>query len=409
MQEKIKVLLFVDRMRVGGIQTLLVDLLAHWDPDQITCELLLLDDGQHYDLEDKVREMGIRVYKLEGIWLRRPWDLVKYRRAVRAFFKAHHDYQAVHMNSGPKNYYILKCARDYGVPVRIAHSHNTGFQTRSRLERAAGELFKIPLSRSANVCLACSDYAARWMFGARAVEQHRVTVLPNGISLDRFAFDPETRGRLRQQLGVSGKLVLGNVGRFTPQKNHGFLIDIFACVHRQRPDAVLLLAGIGETMEETRQKVRDLGLEDSVLFLGFRPDVTALTQAMDVFVMPSLYEGFPVTGVEAQAAGLPCVFSDTITRNVKILDQVYYVSLAHDGHKFPFLDLHRDVVGRLDGGVAHLVVLADGVKFDQCAHRGPPPPPAGAPPPPCMPPGIPPCIMAMPLSLDWLRAAASAS
>lgn len=322
-----KVLFFVDRLRCGGIQTLLKNLFQKFPREEIFCELLLLDDGEHYELEDQISSMGIKIYKLKGIWLRRPLDYLRYCKAVENFFARHHDYQAVHLNSGPKNYYILKSAEKYGIPVRIAHSHNTGYQTSSRIQILIGEMLKKPMMKYSNVRLACSDYAGKWMFGKQDPSRNQVIVLPNGIDLDRFAFHRDIRNQKRKELRVGNQIVIGHIGRFTTQKNHSFLIDIFQEIHRENSNTVLLLAGIGEKMEETREKVKKLGLKDSVRFLGFRTDITELTQAMDVFVMPSLYEGFPVTGVEAQASGLPCVFSNAITREVKILDQVVYLSL----------------------------------------------------------------------------------
>ena len=323
-----KVLLFVDRMRVGGIQTLLVELLEQFRAMQQPCDLLLLDDGEHYDLEDTVRQRGTTVYKLQGIWLRRPWDFPRYERAVQQFFAAHHGYQAVHLNSGPKNYPILKCAKRYVIPVRIAHAHNTGFQTSSKAAQLLGDLFKHTLRRYATRCLACSDRAGEWMFGDRWMAEGKVTVLPNGIPLREYAFQPDVRRQVRDSWHVGvNTLVVGHVGRFTTQKNHSFLLEIFAELHRKQPDSLLVLAGVGELQDAARSKAEELHLTDSVRFLGFRSDVAELLQGMDIFLMPSLYEGFPVTGVEAQAAGLPCVFSDTITREVKILDAVAYLPL----------------------------------------------------------------------------------
>lgn len=328
MSQTAKVLLFVDRMRVGGIQTLLVELLDQFKTMQQPCDLLLLDDGEHYDLEDTVRQRGITVYKLQGVWLRRPWDFPKYEQAVRHFFMEHHDYIAVHLNSGPKNYPILKYAKRYGVPVRIAHAHNTGFQTSSIAAQLLGELFKSPLRHYATNCLACSDLAGRWMFGSRWMTEGRVTVLPNGILLQEYVFRPDVRRMVRAGWNADpDTLVVGHVGRFTKQKNHSFLLEIFAELHRKCPDSILVLAGIGELQDDARRKVDNLNLTESVRFLGFRSDVADLMQGIDVFLMPSLYEGFPVTGVEAQAAGLPCVFSDTITKEVKILDSVEYLPL----------------------------------------------------------------------------------
>ena len=299
------VLLFVDRMRVGGIQTLLIELIDQFLASGQPCELLLLDDGEHYDLEDEVRAR-IPVHKLEGIWMRKPQDFFRYSRAVEHFFAEHHDYRVVHLNSGPKNFPILRFAKRYGIPARIAHAHNTGFQTSSSSERLLGTCLKAPLRHYANVYLACSDRAGEWMFG----------------------FNRETRQRVRAEWQVEeSTLVIGHVGRFTAQKNHDLLLDIFAELHREMPDSILVLAGIGELQDASRQKTTELGLEGAVRFLGFRSDVACLLQGMDVFVMPSLYEGFPVTGVEAQATGLPCVFSDTITREAKILEAVEYLPL----------------------------------------------------------------------------------
>ena len=321
------VLLFVDRMRVGGIQTLLVELIDQFLASDQPCELLLLDDGEHYDLEDEVRSR-IPVHKLEGIWMRKPQDFLRYSRAVEQFFAEHHDYRAVHLNSGPKNFPILRSAKRYGIPVRIAHAHNTGFQTSSSAERLLGTCLKAPLRHYANVYLACSDRAGEWMFGSRQTKAGNVTVLPNGIPLREFAFSREVRQRVRAEWQVGeSTLVVGHVGRFTAQKNHGLLLGIFAELHREKPDSILVLAGIGEFQDASRRKVKALGLEGAVRFLDFRSDVARLLQGMDVFVMPSLYEGFPVTGVEAQATGLPCVFSDTITREAKILEAVEYLSL----------------------------------------------------------------------------------
>lgn len=327
--KQVKVLYFVDRMRGGGIQMLLADLFAHFSEEDVRPELLLLDDGEHYDLEDKVRGLGIPVHKLNGIWLRKPQDYFKYCRTLKRFFQECHDYDAVHMNSGSKNYFVLKYAKRYGIPVRIAHAHNTGYQTKSKAQILLGELFKPKLRKYATHLLACSDFAGKWMFGEKTFSKGKVTVIPNGVDLQTFAFDEGIRERKRKELGISeDAIIVGNVGRFVEQKNHAFLIDIFERIRQKDGRAVLLLAGIGELREQAEKKVRESGLNHCVKFLGFRNDVSELLQAMDLFLMPSLYEGFPVTGVEAQASGLSCAFSDTITGEAKIIDEVEYIPLT---------------------------------------------------------------------------------
>lgn len=368
MSRTAKVLLFVDRMRVGGIQTLLEELLEEFRAMQQPCDLLLLDDGEHYDLEDTVRQRGITVHKLKGIWLRRPWDFLKYQEAVRHFFMEHHDYAAVHLNSGPKNYPILKYAKQYGIPVRIAHAHNTGFQTSSRAAQLLGHFCKGLLRHYATHCLACSDLAGRWMFGSRRVEEGRVMVLPNGIPLQDYAFRPEVRHKMRAEWGAGpDTLVVGHVGRFTKQKNHRFLLEIFAQLHCRHPDSILVLAGVGELQEDARRKADELHLMDSVRFLGFRSDVADLLQAMDVFLMPSLFEGFPVTGVEAQAAGLPCVFSDTMTREAKILDAVEYLPL--DMPASQWADAAARLAKGLDRQQACRILMAKGYDVHIMAEK----------------------------------------
>lgn len=329
--DKKKVLLFVDRMRVGGIQILLRDIYKYMNPQDVTLEFLVLDDGEQYPLEEEIRSLGATIYKLNGIWIRSLRGFKDYRKAMDAFFKEHHDYCAVHMNSGSKNFYFLYYARKYGIPIRIAHSHNTNFQSKSKAQILLGNILKVPMKRYATNYFACSEYAGEWLFGKKNVKNGKVTVLKNAIDLDSFEYRKEVRKRVREELGITNDtIVIGHVGRFTPQKNHTFLIDIFEELYKQNSKCILILAGIGELMEDCKKKVKQLGLEKQVMFLGFRSDVNDLLQAMDIFLMPSLYEGFPVTGIEAQASGLPCVFSDTITREANILKEVKYIGLDQD-------------------------------------------------------------------------------
>ncbi|MFI3326552.1 MAG: glycosyltransferase family 1 protein [Clostridia bacterium] len=317
---KPKVLIFVDRMRVGGIQTLLYNQYPYFD--KVDVEFLVLDDGEHYDLEDDFIKTGAKVHKLD-MWLRSPFDFIKYAKKMKEFFKDNHDYIAVHMNSGSKNYMFLQYAKKYGIPVRISHSHNTNFQSTSKAQILLGNMMKVPMKKYSTHLFACSDLAGQWLFG----ENEKVIVIPNGVNLDKYGFNKAVRERLRKELNVEENIVIGNVGRFVNQKNHIKLIKIFNEIQKKEPNAVLILAGTGELMEQTQKQVNDLKISDKVKFLGFRNDVNDLIQAIDVFLMPSFFEGFPVTGVEAQASGLPCVFADTITKQAAILEETEYAPL----------------------------------------------------------------------------------
>lgn len=328
--EKIRILYFVDRMRTGGIQILLINLLKSFDKEKYCFDLLLLDDGNDYPMERKIEDVGAIIYKLKGVWVDSPFDYIPYKKAVNNFFAEHHNYDVVHMHSSSKNYLILKCAQKYGIPIRIAHSHNTGFQTHNAVKIFIGNLMKKQLIQCSTHYLACSEIAGKWLFGEKLVAKGRVMVIKNGIELEKYKYNDLIRKIKRDELGIKNQIVIGNVGRFVPQKNHIFLLEIFAEILRLRPDTLLLLAGVGETMIDMKAKADKLGISDNIKFLGFRMDIYELMQAMDIFLMPSLYEGFPVTAVEAQAAGLPCVLSDTITKEAALLDDTIYIDLNKD-------------------------------------------------------------------------------
>lgn len=341
---KIKVLYFVDRMLRGGIQSFLIENIKHMDRSNIDIEFLLLDDGNEYELETELKNLGIKVYKLKGIWIRKPSDYIKYSKAVDKFFKEHHDYKLIHLNASSKNFLILKKAKKYGIKIRIAHSHNIEFQTKNILKRFVGNCFKIPLREYATHYFACSELAGEWLFGKKISKEGKITIIHNAVDVEKFKFDEAKRNKIRKELKIEDKLVFGNVGRFSEQKNHIFLIDIFNEIYRSNNNVALLLVGTGEKEEEIKEKVRKLGIEDVVYFLGFREDVNHLMSAMDVFLLPSLYEGLPVVAVEAQAAGLPSFVSkDVITEEVKITDLIHFISLKNTAEEWKDIILNSNL------------------------------------------------------------------
>jgi glycosyltransferase EpsF len=200
------------------------------------------------------------------------------------------------------------------VPVRICHNHTTahwGEGVKTLLKYILRPFNKV----FATDYFACGETAGRWMYGDRCFDRGEVTVMPNAIDTEQFAFDPAARAALREELGIpQDAFVVGHVGRFMYQKNHRFLVDIFAEVLKKKPEAVLLLVGEGELMESIREKVKARGISSSVVFTGARREVNKLYSVMDVFCLPSFYEGMPVVAWEAQANGLPCVFSNKISQ-----------------------------------------------------------------------------------------------
>ena len=327
MTKPLRVLFFIDRLRLGGIQMLAYDILRVNDPTMMDIEILNLDDGQEYPLTKTLKDMGVTIHQLKGAWLRTPLDYPHYFKSVDCFFEQHHNYDVVHMHSSSKNYYILKCAAKWDIPVRVAHSHNTGFQSRNPLVIAYGNLLKKPMRHYATHWVGCSKLACEWLFGKGSVERGEARVILNGIDSSLFVYNESVRKELRQEMGIDDKFVIGHVGRFVNQKNHTFLLDIFAEICKRRDDAVLLLIGIGELMDAMKEKAANLGIADKVRFIGFRDDRNRFMQAMDSFLFPSLYEGLSVVLIEAQAAGLPVFASDSTTNETQYSPYMKFLSL----------------------------------------------------------------------------------
>ena len=344
MSEKIKVLYFVDRLLIGGIQTFILNNIEHIHKTKVQIDFLILDDGNVYETETNLKLQGYNVYKLEGVWLRKPTDYFNYFKKIDEFFLNHHDYKVVHLHSSSKNFYVLKSAKKYGIPVRIAHSHNIGFQSKNKMQIMIGNLCKPLLKKYATDYFACAYLAGEWLFGKKAVKDGKVKVIHNAVEYEKFKFNEEKRIEIRNRLNINEKIVIGNVGRFSEQKNHEFLIDIFSEIHKMNKMSTLMLIGKGEKEELIRKKVKNLGLENDVIFMGFCDNVNELMWAMDIFLMPSLHEGLPVVGIEAQAAGLPCFMSKyVITDEVKITGLVSFVELKQSPKEWAEKILNSDL------------------------------------------------------------------
>ena len=249
-----------------------------------------------------------------------------FRQAVEAFL-AEHPYEIVHFHSG-STYALMvgsRLARKYGARRVIVHSHCGGFlNLRYRIVR---RLSRRPLLTWPTDYYACSHLAARWKYPDPIIQEKRYTVLKNAVDTEQLRLDEGLRAECRRQLGVEDKLVIGHVGRFAIQKNHRFLLEVFAALLELEPDARLVLAGEGELLNATLQQAEELGIDDRMQYLGIRRDIPALMNAFDVFVLPSFFEGLPVVGIEAQATGLPVVTSTGVTPELPIPDLATYLPL----------------------------------------------------------------------------------
>lgn len=309
--EPIRVLQVVTNMDRGGLETMLMNYYRHIDRSKVQFDFLThRTEKAAYD--DEIIAMGGKIYHMPRLI---PWS-TSYKKALDNFFNEHSEYKVIHVHQDCLSAIALKGAKKCGISVRIAHSHNTNQDKNIKYLIKAFYMHFIP--RYATDLMACSKKAGRWMFHTSSF-----SVLPNAVDAEDYVFNEYQRIKVRETFGISeSSLVLGHIGRFMPQKNHAFLLDIFAELMRIEQNAWLLLVGDGELRSKIEQKAINLGIADRVIFTGIRSDIPNLLQAMDVFVLPSFYEGLPVTMVEAQAAGLPCVISDKVADECVITDEL---------------------------------------------------------------------------------------
>jgi len=234
-----------------------------------------------------------------------------------------------------------------GAKVRAFRSSNTNTTTGNNKESILHHLFLFMPKYFANVRFAPSSEAAEYMFGKGCIKNGKAVLIRNGVDLDEYCYDEKERYDCRKEFGIENKFVVGHIGRFNKQKNHKFLIEVFKCIKDKRNDAVLILVGTGELEEKIRQQVKSNGLIDSVIFTSIRSDVPKLLNAMDVLIFPSLYEGMPNVIIEAQATGLPCIISDTITPEVRITPLVKFISLNRSAQEWSNLVIKMCHVARI--------------------------------------------------------------
>ncbi|KAB2439577.1 glycosyltransferase family 1 protein [Bacillus luti] len=309
MDHPLRVLHVVVNMNRGGAETLLMNLYRNLDRSKIQFDFLTCKEGI---FDEEIVELGGRVHRVPYIT-----DVghTRYMKALDKFFSSYQEYKIVHSHMDKMSGFVLRSAKKAGILIRIAHSHNT----RSEGGLAA-KAYKWYAGKSILTCathlLACSNAAARWLFADQA---NTAEILKNGIECDKFVFAPEIRRQVKEELQIhQDTFVVGHVGRFAHQKNHSFLIDVFVQLLKYKPSSILLLAGDGPLRLELEKKIKNLRLQNSIKILGVRSDIERIMQVFDVFVFPSYHEGLPVTLIEAQGAGLPCIISDAITREVDL-------------------------------------------------------------------------------------------
>lgn len=324
----------------GGAETMVMNYYRHIDRTKVQFDFLVHRE-QRGAYDDEIEALGGRIYRMCPIY---PQNFARYKRDIRTFFLEHPEYKIIHSHMSELGYFVFREAERQGVPVRICHAHNApnGFDAKMIVRTYLKKRMMPYLTH----LFMCGEASGKWLYGEK--NKSRFLMLNNAIDAVSYIYDLSKREEMRRHLGLADELVIGHVGRFNPQKNHSFLIDIFAALLKKEPNAVLLLVGGGEGMSKMQEKAQELGIAEHVRFLGVRSDVADLMQAMDVFVFPSLYEGLGIALIEAQAAGLPCVVSDTIPHEAYLTDLVDSESLSAPAEKWAEKILAKRAIPRTD-------------------------------------------------------------
>lgn len=297
----VRVLHVVTYMGRGGLETMLMNYYRHMDRSKVQFDFLVHRDFEA-DYDKEIQTLGGHIYHISRLV---PWSK-SYRMQLKKFFTEHPEYKIVHVHQDCLSSVALQCAEECGVPVRIAHSHNS--KQDKNIKYLIKRCYMKGIPKYATDLFSCGKQAGKWMFG-----RHSFQILYNAIDTSKYVYSQVISDKVRRELHVENNLVIGHVGRFDPQKNHGFLIDIFKECVKRNPNVKLLLVGDGDGRKQIQEKVSKSEIAEKVIFTGVRADVNKLMQAMDVFAFPSLYEGLPVTMIEAQASGLPCIISKNVS------------------------------------------------------------------------------------------------
>lgn len=318
----IRILHIVGSMQRGGIETFLMNIYRNIDRQKIQFDFMV-HTNKECDYDQEVLKLGGKIYSITP----RRNGIMKNKMELNEFFKEHKEYKIVHQHVSSLTYVEpLKAAKKNNVKIRIIHSHST-IETGGIIHKFFHKYNQFFLKSYATNYLACSDTAGKWLYSRKQYYKRDFQLIKNAINTDKFTYNQEVRKIMRKELGIENKFVVGHIGRFTYLKNHDFLIDIFKEIYDKKKNSVLLLVGDGDLHKNIQEKVNRLNLSDNVIFTGVRSDISELLQAMDVFLMPSHNEGLPVTLIEAQAAGLPCVISKNITNEVEIVKCIEWCAL----------------------------------------------------------------------------------
>lgn len=336
-EEPIRIAQIMGKMNSGGVESFIMNYYRNIDRNKIQFDFIV-DEDSILPQKDEIKKLGGKIIKIP-----RYQNILKYICYLTKVLKKN-NYKIVHSHLNALSVFPLFCAYIAGVPVRIAHSHSTS-NKKEKFKDFIKTILKLFSKLFATDYCACTKHAAEWLFGKKKIED--VTIIPNRIDVKKFGFNESIRNKIRKELNIKNKFVIGHVGRFMKQKNHEFLIEVFQKVHLENEDAVLILIGDGPLENKIKTKVKELGIENAVLFLDTKENVNDYMQAMDIFVFPSLYEGLGMVVVEAQCSGMQCIVSNEVPKDVELTNNVSFLPLnSSEEWKNEILKCRKEISNR---------------------------------------------------------------
>lgn len=321
-----KVLHYVGIMDRGGMETFIMNIYRNLDRTRFQFNFAV-HTTKEGDFDSEIIDLGGKMYPFPP-YRKNPRQ---YKMAWRNFFKEHkNEYDVFHFHTNSlANITALMEAKRAKIPCIIVHSHSS-YANKGRLQTLNNILHKMHQKKVGSIAtnlFACSTEASNWLFGGNSLCGKKVTFIKNGIDLKNFEYSDEKSQNKRNELSISGKTVVGHIGKFVPVKNHKFLTEIIAEMVKLNENTVAIFIGDGPLQNEIKDKAKALGVDKNIMFLGVREDISELLMCMDLFFMPSLYEGLPVSMIEVQATGTPALISDTISKEAKIKENVNFFSI----------------------------------------------------------------------------------
>ena len=327
----IRVLHFIPAYNIGGVESLIMCLYRNIDKSKVQFDFLVETQEWREDF-DEIVENGGHVHQLNLLNKKKP---LQYIEQIKIFFQKNaKTYSAVHCHNIERSLFTLHYAKKYNIDCRVFHAHTDSVRD-VRYEKITKMLIHLNNKLSTH-SFACSEAAGNFHFKR---DKKPFIILKNAIDTQVFSFSAEKRKVMRVAMGLEECFVIGHTGRFTYAKNHGKIIDVFNEIYQKLPNARLLLVGDGPTRKGIEEKVNNLGLSEVVIFTGSRNDISDLLQCMDTFLLPSFFEGFCISLLEAQSVGLPCITSDMIPKEVQITDLIVKLQLNENSKKWAELTL----------------------------------------------------------------------